>query len=63
MNWIWLNVPAMVVFFAVITGIPLWLSIRHCDTGPVTPLVTRDPAADVVAVAELADDPELLGAR
>jgi len=62
MNWFWLNVPAMVVFFAAITGIPLWLSFRHCDTGPVPLVVTSDPEADVVAVAELPDEPELVDA-
>jgi hypothetical protein len=62
MNWFWLNVPAMVVFFAAITGIPLWLSFRHCDTGPVTRLVTPDLAEHVVADAELEEESELLGA-
>jgi hypothetical protein len=62
MNWFWLNVPAMVVFFAAITGIPLWLSFRHCDTGPVTLLMTSDPADDVVAVAEVEAESELVGA-
>lgn len=36
MNWLWMNVPLMVVFFAAMTGIPLWLSLRHPDTGPET---------------------------
>jgi hypothetical protein len=58
MNWFWLNVPAMVVFFAAVTGIPLWLSFRHCDTGPVTLLVASYPADDVVAVAELEQELE-----
>ncbi len=62
MNWFWLNVPAMVVFFAAITGIPLWLSFRHCDTGPET-LLALDPADDVVAVAELAAESEPVGAH
>jgi hypothetical protein len=62
MNWFWLNVPAMVVFFAAITGIPLWLSFRHCDTGPATLLVTPDLADDVVADAELEEQPEPVGA-
>jgi hypothetical protein len=62
MNWFWLNVPAMVVFFAAITGIPLWLSFQHRDTGPVTLLVTSDPADDVVAVAELEEESGLVDA-
>lgn len=62
MSWFWMNVPAMVVFFAAITGIPLWLSIRHCDTGPVALLVTADPAGEELAVAELELESELVGA-
>jgi hypothetical protein len=60
MNWFWMNVPAMVVFFAAVTGIPLWLSFRHCDTGPVTLLVTSDPAEDPAAVAEPEAEPDLV---
>jgi hypothetical protein len=60
MNWFWMNVPAMVVFFAAITGIPLWLSFRHCDTGPATVAASSldDELAIVVALEpelELAD--------
>jgi hypothetical protein len=58
MNWFWMNVPAMVVFFAAITGIPLWLSVRHCDTGPVT-LPAANPADDVCLLPEV----ELVGAH
>jgi hypothetical protein len=36
MNWLWANVPLMMVFFAAIAGVPLWLSLRHPDTGPPT---------------------------
>lgn len=35
MNWFWLNIPLMAIFFLAITGIPLWLVLRHPDTGPV----------------------------
>jgi hypothetical protein len=30
-NWFWLNVPLMTVFFAAMTGIPLWLVFKHPD--------------------------------
>jgi hypothetical protein len=61
MNWFWMNVPAMVVFFAAITGIPLWLSLRHCDTGPVT--VAASSLADELAIVEaLQTEPELVDA-
>lgn len=35
MNWLWINIPLMAVFFLAITGIPLWLVVRHPDRGPV----------------------------
>ncbi|MGH3302150.1 MAG: hypothetical protein ACRDOK_10795 [Streptosporangiaceae bacterium] len=52
----------MVVFFAAWTGIPLWSTLRHSDTGPVT-LPTARPANDVAAAALPPHVPELLGAR
>jgi hypothetical protein len=62
MNWFWMNIPAMVVFFAAITGIPLWLSLRHCDTGPVM-LPAMDPADEAALAALLLPEVELVGAR
>ena len=35
MNWLWINIPLMAVFFAAITGIPLWLVFKRPDHGPV----------------------------
>jgi hypothetical protein len=62
MNWFWMNVPAMVVFFAAITGIPLWLSLRHSDTGPaVRP--AADPVDDIALAAYLLPEVELVGAH
>ncbi len=34
MNWLWLNIPLMAVFFLARTAIPLWLVRKHPDTGP-----------------------------
>lgn len=34
MNWLWLNIPLMTVFFVVMTGIPLWLVVKHPDRRP-----------------------------
>jgi hypothetical protein len=34
-NWLWINIPLMAVFFLAMTGIPLWLVVRHPDRGPV----------------------------
>ena len=39
MNWLWLNVPLMAVFFLAMAGIPLWLVFKHPDTGPAAVLV------------------------
>jgi hypothetical protein len=33
-NWLWLNIPLMAAFFAAMTGIPLWLVLKHPDHGP-----------------------------
>jgi hypothetical protein len=33
-NWLWLNVPLMVLFAAAVAGIPLWLVLRRPDFGP-----------------------------
>jgi hypothetical protein len=60
MSWFWMNVPPMVVFFAAMTGIPLWLSLRHPDTGPVTS-TAFSPVDDVVYAAPLPER-ELVGA-
>jgi hypothetical protein len=47
MTWILLNIPLMVLFFALWVGIPLWLVRKHPDTKPAlaaAPGVTRLPA-------------------
>jgi hypothetical protein len=67
MNWFWMNVPLMVVFFAAMTGIPLWLTLRRPDTGPVA-VATADPGDFAAIVAELLaedelDENELVGAH
>jgi len=35
MNWFWINVPLMAVFFLAIAGIPLWLVFKYPDTAPL----------------------------
>jgi hypothetical protein len=62
MNWFWLNVPAMVVFFVAITGIPLWLSVRHSDTGPAALAAASDPAGGMASASYLLPEVELVGA-
>ncbi len=36
MNWFWLNIPLALLFFLAWTLIPLWMVIKHPDTGPST---------------------------
>jgi hypothetical protein len=44
MTWLLLNIPLMVLFFALWVGIPLWLVRRHPDTGPAQgAAITRLP--------------------
>jgi hypothetical protein len=31
--WFWLNIPLCAVIFSAVVGIPLWLVIKHPDTG------------------------------
>jgi len=47
MTWMLLDIPLMVLFLALWTGIPLWLVLRHPDRKPTlaaAPAVTRMPA-------------------
>jgi len=47
MTWLLLNVPLIVLFFALWVGVPMWLVLRHPDTGPApaaAPAVMRLPA-------------------
>jgi hypothetical protein len=46
MTWILLDIPLMVLFLALMTGIPLWLVLRHPDRKPTVaaaPAITRMP--------------------
>ena len=31
---LWINIPLMVLAFALCAGIPMWLVLRHPDKGP-----------------------------
>ena len=35
-NWFWLDIPLMAVFFLTMTGIPLWLVFKHPDYQPAS---------------------------
>jgi hypothetical protein len=32
-TWFWLNIPLCAVIFSAVVGIPLWMVIKHPDTG------------------------------
>ena len=49
MTWLLLNIPLAVLFFALWTGIPLWLVLRHPDrtsAAAAASAVTRLPARE-----------------
>ena len=49
MTWLLLNIPLMILFFALWVGIPLWLVRRNPDTEPTlasAAAVTRLPARE-----------------
>ena len=49
MTWLLLNIPLMILFFALCVGIPLWLVRQHPDTEPTpvaAPAVTRLPVRE-----------------
>jgi hypothetical protein len=50
-NWLWLNIPLAALIFLAVTGIPLWLVVRHPDAGPAWP---EAPARDVAQQPRLA---------
>jgi hypothetical protein len=71
MNWILLNIPLSVVIFLAIAGIPLWMVIRHPDSGPAggeaagQGSVTLETASLTELTSDLAmtsDSRELVGA-
>ena len=33
-EFLWINIPLMALFFAAITGIPMWMVLRRPDTDP-----------------------------
>jgi len=55
MNWLWLNVPLATLIFGAVTGIPMWMVIKHPDTGPdaaaAGPVARPVPAAAASGVA------------
>jgi hypothetical protein len=49
MTWMLLDIPLMVLFFALMAGIPMWMVLRHPDRKPTlaaAPGVTRLPVRE-----------------
>jgi hypothetical protein len=64
MSWFWLNVPLMSVFFLATAGIPLWMTLRHPESGPArttrsTRLDATPQSVPVIVVESPAADREL----
>jgi len=49
-NWFWINIPLMAVFFVAMTGIPLWLVFKHPDEREPVPAHQGQALPDSVAV-------------
>jgi hypothetical protein len=49
MHWFWMNVPLAVMIFVIWTGVPLWLVLKHPDTGP-EPRIPDSPRPAQVAL-------------
>jgi hypothetical protein len=43
MHWFWLNIPLAAAFFAIWTGVPLWLVLKHPDTGSGPGVLATSP--------------------
>ena len=62
MSWFWLNVPAAAVIFSAMSGIPLYMVLRHPNWGPERadsderPVVKTAVVAQPAAVTQLAGD-------
>jgi hypothetical protein len=59
MTWLLLNIPLMVLFFALWVGIPVWLVRRHPDRKPTlaaAPAVKTLPAKTLPALRYQQDD-------
>jgi hypothetical protein len=69
MMWFWMNIPAAVVFFGAITGIPLAMVLRRPDWGSAkvgTPRVAQAapaPAGAVYRTEPRVEDLALTGAQ
>jgi hypothetical protein len=62
MHWFWMNIPLATMIFAIWTGVPLWLVLKHPDTGPQARRPHTSPQArvpDTGPQAHIPDTPRL----
>jgi hypothetical protein len=52
MQWFWMNIPLAAMFVAIWTGVPLWLVLKHPDTGPESRVPDAFHQAQVAESAE-----------
>lgn len=45
MSWVWLNIPLGIVIVLAVSGIPLWLVLKHPDERPSTSAAAGDTPA------------------
>jgi len=60
MNWMWLNIPLMALFFLAVAGIPLWLVLRRPDFSAAAagrPAALAEPVAASYAAAQVGASP------
>jgi hypothetical protein len=57
MQWFWMNIPLGAMIFAIWTGVPLWLVLRHPDRGPGSsvPATSRQAHAAAPVQPQAAD--------
>jgi hypothetical protein len=54
MNWLWLNIALGALIFLAVSGIPLWMVIKHPDTAPAWPEALEGGAAPALAAVPAA---------
>jgi hypothetical protein len=52
MQWFWMNIPLAAMFVAIWTGVPLWLVLKHPDTGPESRVPNTPHQAQVAESTE-----------
>ncbi len=61
MAWLWMNIPLSVLMFGAVTGIPVWVVIKHPDVGPPAP-GSKPEVCDVLDASAAGVIPDRLAA-